>query len=296
MSAAHAPSLIFGEALFDVFPDGTRVLGGAPFNVAWNLHQLGQAACFVGGVGEDAAGQEIHQRMAAIGMDDRGLYHHPSAATGQVRVELQDGEPAYTIVPDQAYDAVPADWANQLPDTTPLLYHGTLALRSGNRDLLERLQARVQGRFVDANLRAPWYQPEDVLTLIHGADVVKLNADEAAILAPDATTGDRAFALLERAAIGSALIITHGAEGAAIHSADGESWQAPAPVVEGFRDAVGAGDAFASVAIIGLQNDWPWPTTLERALYFAATVCGLQGATTIDTEFYRRAARSWHAA
>ncbi|WP_038052302.1 PfkB family carbohydrate kinase [Thioalkalivibrio sp. ALJ1] len=293
MSGTQAPSLIFGEALFDVFPDGTRVLGGAPFNVAWNLHQLGQAACFVGGVGNDRAGQEIRQRMAAIGMDDQGLYRHPSTATGQVRVELQDGEPAYTIVPDQAYDAVPADWAEQLPDTSPILYHGTLALRSGNRDLLERLQARAQSRFVDANLRAPWYETDDVLALIRGADVVKLNTDEAAILAPDAAAEDRPFVLLERASIRSALILTHGADGAAIHTVDGESRQAPAPAVEGFRDAVGAGDAFASVAIIGQLNGWAWDTTLERALDFAATVCSLQGATTADTGFYQHATRDW---
>jgi fructokinase len=28
---------VFGEVLFDYFPDGSRVLGGAPFNVAWHL-------------------------------------------------------------------------------------------------------------------------------------------------------------------------------------------------------------------------------------------------------------------
>jgi fructokinase len=35
-----AGPVIFGEVLFDCFPD-RRVLGGAPFNVAWNLHGLG---------------------------------------------------------------------------------------------------------------------------------------------------------------------------------------------------------------------------------------------------------------
>jgi len=33
--------LIFGEVLVDRFPDGREVLGGAPFNVAWNLRGLG---------------------------------------------------------------------------------------------------------------------------------------------------------------------------------------------------------------------------------------------------------------
>ncbi|MDA1342582.1 MAG: carbohydrate kinase, partial [Proteobacteria bacterium] len=33
---------VFGEVLFDHFPDGTKVLGGAPFNVAWHLQVFGQ--------------------------------------------------------------------------------------------------------------------------------------------------------------------------------------------------------------------------------------------------------------
>ncbi|WP_018950921.1 PfkB family carbohydrate kinase [Thioalkalivibrio sp. AKL12] len=296
MNGTPQPHLIFGEVLVDCFPDGTRVLGGAPFNVAWNLHQLGEAACFVGGVGDDADGRSIRERMNRIGMDTRGLYRHPAAPTGQVRIALEDGEPTYTIVPDQAYDTVPAEWADQLPDTAGLLYHGTLAMRADNRELLERLQARAQHRFVDVNLRAPWYQPDDVLALMRGADVVKLNTDEAATLAPDVAAPERSAALLERAAIRSALIITHGADGAAIHTTDGQHWQAPAPAVDGFRDAVGAGDAFASVAIIGQQHGWPWATTLDRALQFAAAVCSLQGATTADATFYREASRDWRSA
>ncbi len=285
--------LIFGEVLFDGFPDGTRVLGGAPFNVAWNLHQLGAAACFVGGIGDDADGRRVRERMHHIGMDTRGLYQHPTAPTGEVRVTLEQGEPSYTIVPGQAYDDVPANWAEQLPATATLLYHGTLALRTGNRELLERLRARSRQRFVDVNLRAPWYDADDVLALIRGADVVKLNTDEAATLAPDVAEAERPTALLERAAIRSALIVTHGSGGAAIHEPDGQHWQAPAPPVDGFRDAVGAGDAFASVAIIGLQNAWPWATTLERALRFAAAVCTLRGATTDDPAFYQQATRDW---
>ena len=33
--------LIFGEVLFDQFEDGSSVLGGAPFNVAWHLQAFG---------------------------------------------------------------------------------------------------------------------------------------------------------------------------------------------------------------------------------------------------------------
>ena len=288
-----APHLVLGEALFDVFPDGQRVLGGAPFNVAWNLHQFGEPVLFVGGIGDDPEGAGIRERMQAIGMDPRGLYVHPAAPTGRVTVELEAGEPRYSILPDQAYDDVPAYWADQLPQTTPLLYHGTLALRSGNRDLLERLQPRAGRRFVDVNLRAPWFGAADVHELIRGADVVKLNRDELEILVPGRAERDRAAALLESAALREALVVTAGAEGAAIHPASGDSLFSAAPQVADLRDTVGAGDAFASVVILGLHRGWAWPDILRRALTFAARVCTLQGATTTDRGFYRAAGADW---
>ncbi len=39
--------MIFGEVLFDCFPDGASILGGAPFNVAWHLHAFGQSPLFI---------------------------------------------------------------------------------------------------------------------------------------------------------------------------------------------------------------------------------------------------------
>ena len=50
---------IFGEVLFDVFPDGHQVLGGAPFNVAWHLQAFGQSPFFISRVGNDPQGKEI---------------------------------------------------------------------------------------------------------------------------------------------------------------------------------------------------------------------------------------------
>ncbi|WP_019572136.1 MULTISPECIES: PfkB family carbohydrate kinase [unclassified Thioalkalivibrio] len=287
------PVLVFGEALFDVFPDGQQVLGGAPFNVAWNLHQLGATACFVGGVGRDDAGAQIRSAMRAIGMDERGLYDHPSAPTGRVDIHLDRGEPSYDIVPNQAYDDVSPSWAETLPDPPALLYHGTLALRAGNRGLLDHLRNRARRRFVDVNLRAPWYSLEDVHTWVRGADVIKLNRDELDELMPGSTPDRRAHDLLRKAEVREAVIVTLGAEGAEVHPAHGDVVKAPAPDVTGFRDAVGAGDAFASVAIIGLVQGWATPLILDRALEFAARVCTLQGATSQDAAFYHAARENW---
>ena len=49
----NAQPLVFGEVLWDCFPDGQQVLGGAPFNVAWHLHAFGISPLFVSRVGQD---------------------------------------------------------------------------------------------------------------------------------------------------------------------------------------------------------------------------------------------------
>ena len=50
---------IFGEVLFDHFPDGRRVLGGAPFNVAWHLRAFGEVPLLVSRIGHDPDGAAV---------------------------------------------------------------------------------------------------------------------------------------------------------------------------------------------------------------------------------------------
>ncbi len=59
---------IFGEVLLDHFPDGKRVLGGAPFNVAWHLQAFGQSPGFISRVGDDAEGETVRTAMSDWGM------------------------------------------------------------------------------------------------------------------------------------------------------------------------------------------------------------------------------------
>ena len=116
---------LFGEVLFDLFPTGEKILGGAPFNVAWNLQALGDAPLFISRVGKDSYGTDILQAMRTWGMSTEGVQCDPDHATGQVQVELIDNEPRYHIVADSAYDFI---HESQLPvlGNGRLLYHGTL--------------------------------------------------------------------------------------------------------------------------------------------------------------------------
>ncbi|MDK2873302.1 MAG: fructokinase [Desulfomicrobiaceae bacterium] len=141
--------ILFGEALFDCFPDGKRILGGAPFNVAWHLTGLGNAPLFITRVGSDAPGMEVRRAMEDWGMDTRGVQVDPTLPTGSVRITFVHGEPQYDILAHQAYDAIDDPL---LPDTLrpAFLYHGSLAVRgAGQTSSRATLQTLVQ------KLRAP---------------------------------------------------------------------------------------------------------------------------------------------
>lgn len=292
-----ARTLVFGEVLFDVFPDGQEVLGGAPFNVAWHLQGLGMRPLFVSRVGNDARARRVLDAMRSWGMDIAGMQRDDERPTGMVRVSLRAGYPAFDILPDQAYDHIDADAAFRAALAAPVavIYHGTLALRdevsrAAWRMLREGIDARV---YVDLNLRAPWWSERAIAEAMRGASWVKLN-DEELLAVPGLSGGteaERAGALRERFGIESVLV-TCGERGALLRTRTGVIERAAVPVDE-LVDTVGAGDAFAAVTLIGLAQGWLPEQTLARALEFAAWICGVRGATVADAERYAAYREAW---
>jgi fructokinase len=288
--------LIFGEVLVDRFPDGHQVLGGAPFNVAWNLQALGAAPRLISSVGDDDPGRRIRAAMRDWGLDTTALTTDSDHATGTVEVTFVDGQPRYEITADRAWDHIAPP---PVPVTAGgLLYHGSLALRSpGSRRTLAGLRAAAgDSIFVDVNLRDPWWDRGTVLDTLQGARWAKLNADELALLAPGHGDPDtRAEDLLADRAL-EALIVTLGGDGARVLTAGGERIARPVAAVGDVVDTVGAGDAFSAVTLLGLLRGWDWPTILDRAQHLAGAVVGLRGATTTDTTFYRSITDAWERA
>ncbi len=282
--------LLFGEVLFDSFPDGARVLGGAPFNVAWHLQALGLAPWVVSRVGADGAGQEVLSAMGAWGLDPSGIQRDADRPTGQVKVLLTQGRPTFQILADQAYDAIAPP--HELPEIA-LLYHGSLALRQPtSRRTLVRLRERCRAPvLVDVNLRPPWWDPAALTPMLDAARWCKLSREELAAVADPGDPLAAARRLLRRHGL-EAVFVTLGAAGAAAVTAEGFEDLSPAPTAD-LVDTVGAGDAFAAILIAGLLQDWPLPRTLRRAQQLAATVCGLRGAVPRDRDFYRGVRASW---
>lgn len=284
--------LIIGEVLFDHFPDGQLQLGGAPFNVAWNLQGFGLPPLFISSVGQDEEGEEIRQRMQAWGLETRGLQQSGKWPTGQVRVELVEGQPSYDILNEQAYDDIHYPDFSISSDEYALLYVGSLAYRNETtRATIDRLIHEHQlPRFVDINIRQPWFDRDWIPALMGDAKWIKLNDHELAWIANlECHSREEIRAATEKLRKqygGRNYVITCGSAGAYSFSEEGESCFVEASRPEKMVDTVGAGDAFTSATIYGVIYEYPWERTLQLAARFAAKVCSLRGATTEDRSHY----------
>jgi fructokinase len=295
--------VIFGEVLFDVFSDDNRILGGAPFNVAWHLQGFGLKPLFISRIGQDEAGELVLMSMRRWGMDTSGIQLDPRHRTGSVEVTVRKGQPAYEILPDQAYDHISKPLSRELVQDQPacLLYAGTLALRhAGSAAALQGLLELGLPLFVDINLRAPWWTGQTVDELLHEAKWVKLNDEELQIISNshsrpssyDEIT-DLARLLLGQYSIDE-LIVTRGAEGACRVTASSNDCVAAEPV-ENIIDTVGAGDALTAVYLLGIIKQWSARQSLQRAVEFAAAVCQQQGAIQEDIKLYQYHMDKWKA-
>lgn len=286
---------VFGEVLFDQFSDGQRVLGGAPFNVAWHLQAFGQTPDFISRVGGDTEGLLIKQAMLNWGMSIENLQIDPSYATGKVQVTVVNGEPHYDILANQAYDFISATQLKGLSYAQDVLYHGTLALRHPlSAAALDKLCIEHSGKiFVDVNLRTPWWQRGRVKQLLDRADWAKLNDDELMQLQPVQGSLRNTMRLFRKNHDLNVLIVTCGERGAVALNKQGEFFEVVPTDTVSVVDTVGAGDAFSAVVLLGLQRGWLLPLTLQRAQAFASALVGRQGATVQDLSFYQAYTHAW---
>lgn len=281
--------VIFGEVLFDCFPDGKRILGGAPFNVAWHLHAFGDGPCFISRIGEDNLGDDILHSMEKWGLNTDHIQRDPLHPTGKVAVSLIENEPSYTITPDCAYDFINSEEV-RVPSNSSLLYHGTLGLRNAvSRQAYNKIVSDPDlSIFMDVNLRTPWWQKEDVLQLVERARWVKLNQDELTLLGNRNNDIHESMAQFQEHFGLDLLIVTLGSEGALVRTHEGKIFSESPDTSQGFIDTVGAGDAFTAVFLHGLLASKPLSTILSEAQKFASAVVGLRGAVSEDPGFYQK--------
>lgn len=278
-----------------------EVLGGAPLNLAWHLQGFGRAPLVVSARGNDARGVAIVDAFARRGLDASGLQVSIDQDTGVVRARVDGADVDYDIVEDVAYDHIDADRARSSVESegAACLIHGMLALRNDtSREAFLALREVIEGPvFCDVNLRPPHTPLERVTQFVAKANWVKVNDDELSKLTQRVVEvpSDAAVAgehLRERHDL-DAVVVTSGADGAILALRGDEPVFVPAPPLEDLVDPIGAGDAFASVALIGLLEAWDPTTILRRAHDFAAVICGVRGAIPDDQSVYGRVLATW---
>ncbi len=292
--------VIFGEVLFDAFPDGRDVLGGAPFNVAMHLAAFDESPIMITRIGADKRGKMIRERMAAWRMDASYLQIDREHETGIVQVSFEKREPHYSITPGVAWDFIGAPPKSDVLDHkhTSLLYHGTLALRYlRSRRTFSMLQRLLNvPTFVDLNLRNPWYNNDKIELACAHAKWLKLNRAELKELTGSVQQSVwKDIDALRRRWDLPVIVVTDGENGAVFSQKDRDPIAVKPKTVRDFVDSVGAGDAFSAVLIKGLLRGWEAELTLKRAIEFASRVCTLRGALPGLRSWYQPTLDGWSA-
>ncbi len=269
----------FGEVLWDVYPEGKK-LGGAPFNVAAHVTQLGTQGHMVSKIGKDKNGEEILEAMGQQSVPSTYTVVDYSRGTGVVDVTLDDGgHPSYEIKYPAAWDFIhPEDATKELVKQSEAFVFGTLACRSErSRKTLFELIELAPLNICDLNIRLDFYSDSLISTLLKASNILKINDDEAALLIEMFDLDANRFyeQLTERFSI-QTVIQTLGAKGAEVY-AEGKLYNADAIKIN-VVDTVGSGDAFLATFIHYFIQKESIQYCLEKACQSGAFVATQKGA------------------
>ncbi len=280
-------AISIGEVLWDIV--GTsELLGGAPFNFALHLHNLGHRVQFISAVGSDERGQRVLARMRAAGLVTDYVAEVAEHPTGTASVVLDEKrQPRFVINHPAAYDRPRLSEAEieRLCGGRPeLIYFGTLFQMSlASREVTFQLLAKCPQarRFYDVNLRPNSYEPDLVVDLMERASVVKVSEEEVTIIR--SMFSDKATSLEQfcrdymRKFAWEAVCVTRGADGCVLLRGDrfvvSRGYQVPV------SDTIGAGDAFAAALAHGVVTGWAAEQIADFANRVGALVASRAGAT-----------------
>jgi len=274
--------IVFGEMLWDCLPAGP-VPGGAPMNVALNLHQLGLDSHLISSVGNDPDGEKLMDFLKSFELPLNLVQINPNHETSRVLVDDSDKENIkYTIVSPVAWDFV--SWNEQMDqavaDADAFIF-GSLGVRNPNslQTLLKLLHHQVV-RVFDANLRPPFFDFEVIETLLGYADILKINDDELVVFADYFNVEPSIKSVcsyLDQHFPMDLICITQGSKGAVIYQ-KGTMIAHPGYKVQ-VEDSIGAGDAFLSGFVKSYLEEKSMEQTLDFACKLGAFVASKKGGT-----------------
>jgi sugar/nucleoside kinase (ribokinase family) len=249
--------------------------GGAPANVAVTAARRGADVALAGGVGTDAWGDWLHDRLAAEGVDLTWFDRREDIVTPVAFVTLDAAaQPSFAIYGAGVRAAITGlgERLTEAVDACDALFFSSNTLVDEDEralTLAARDRALAAGKPVvlDPNLRLERWRSrsaavEVVGACVDGAFLVKCNADEALALTGELEVERAAASLV--AAGAQHVVVTLGAGGALLR---GGGLDRAVPGVRATPvDATGAGDAVTGVLIAALARTGFYPAALAAML------------------------------
>jgi adenosine kinase len=236
-------------------PDMRREYGGTAGNVAYNLRLLGEEATIMATVGHDFA--PYAQRLAKLGLSTRHVRTLDGQFTAQafITTDIDDNQ-ITAFHPGAMSDSQ----VNRIADASGV----RLAIVSpdGRQGMIEHARDLAAARipFVfDPGQGLPMFSGQELLELMSGARALTVNDYEARIV--EDKTGRKVEDIAR--SIG-AVIVTRGAEGSTIHTAE-RSIEVAAVPAEAVVDPTGCGDAFRAGLLYGMAREWSWEKAARLA-------------------------------
>ncbi len=245
-------------------PDLRREFGGCAGNIAYNLNLLGGDALPMATVGKDFT--SYAEWMDKCGIPRTHITTINDNYTGQAFITTDMDDNQITAFHPGAMNFSQHNKVSQAEDVTI-----GIVSPDGRDGMLEHAQ-----QFVDADIPfifdpgqgLPMFDGNDLKLFIKQASWVIVNDYEWQLI--QERTGFTPEQVAEQV---QALIITKGAEGAIIYTAD-TIYEIPAAKVNEAKDPTGCGDAFRGGLLYGLMNDFDWKTT--------GRIASLMGAIKVE--------------
>ncbi|PUZ26201.1 carbohydrate kinase [Chitinophaga parva] len=272
----------FGEVLWDIFPNATRI-GGAPLNVAYHLTKQHIPCTMISRVGRDELGQRLLAQLQDWGMPATGIQEDANQPTGTVLATFDEKhEPHYDIVQPVAWDHI--EWQpvyETLLQQAGAFVFGSLGARHATtRKTLFTALEIAHLKVFDVNLRAPFYTFDLIRSLLEKAAVLKVSVSELKQLLdwldkPYVAEADGVHYLQDKFKI-SEVLLTKGVKGS-VYYAKGYHHVFPAVPVT-VRDTVGSGDAFLAGFLAGKLRQQGPVKAMQNAAWLSAFVTSKAGA------------------
>ena len=236
--------------------------GGAVANAAATAARCGAEASLAGGVGDDAWGDWLEERLRSQGVGLRWLARMPGFPTPLAFVLVDEAAEPDFIVYGEGIEAGILSLEESLEEAIAahdaLLFGSNTLLGARERALTLRARdlALASGKHVlfDPNLRMRRWRDrgeavEMTAAVLEGTALLKVNREEAELLSGRADPAEAAERLVE---MGARLVaVTLGPDGALLRgAASAEAAGVPARAI----DTTGAGDVVTGVLAAALSN------------------------------------------